>query len=47
MIISETEYNELRGSYHFAEALMQGGVDNWDGLGESLEQYAKNHGYMS
>lgn len=41
VVISRKEYEELLESSKVLEALYAGGVDNWEGYGESMENKDK------
>lgn len=43
--ISINEYINLLIDSHELAALNNGGVDNWIGYGDSLSDYAQDHGY--
>lgn len=41
--ISEEEYRELLSAAHYAWALENGGVDNWEWCGESVRGYIDDY----
>lgn len=46
-IISDSEYADVVLNQHFARALEEGGVDDWNYYWNALNNYAENLGYES